>query len=71
MLRARGYPRLAKGARLKIVFSGRDLVAQAFVGSSPTPRTFLEPTNANVAIAGYSEYLELKGNSAATISSKT
>ena len=36
----RGYPRLAKGAGLKIKQSlVRDPVAQAFVGSSPTPRT--------------------------------
>ena len=40
----RGYPRLAKGAGLKIRQSlVRDPVAQAFVGSSPTPRTTLEP----------------------------
>ena len=36
----RGYPRLVKGAGLKIRRSlVRDPVAQAFVGSSPTPRT--------------------------------
>ena len=36
----RGYPRLAKGAGLKIRRSlVRDPVAEAFVGSSPTPRT--------------------------------
>ena len=36
----RGYPRLVKGAGLKVRRSlVRDPVAQAFVGSSPTPRT--------------------------------
>jgi hypothetical protein len=40
----RGYPRLVKGAGLKIRQSlVRDPVAQAFVGSSPTPRTTLKP----------------------------
>ena len=41
----RGYPRLAKGAGLKIRRSlVRDPVAEAFVGSSPTPRTILVGT---------------------------
>ena len=44
VLVGRGYPRLAKGAGLKIRQSlVRDPVAQAFVGSSPTPRTTLNP----------------------------
>ena len=50
----RGYPRLAKGAGLKIRQSlVRDPVAQAFVGSSPTPRTTPEPSK----IVEYSEFL--------------
>jgi hypothetical protein len=64
----RGYPRLAKGAGLKIRQSlVRDPVAQAFVGSSPTPRTILEPAK----YAEYSDWLRAKGNNSSTISSKT
>ena len=54
----RGYPRLAKGAGLKIRQSlVRDPVAQAFVGSSPTPRTTTETREMD----GFSDYLVEKG----------
>jgi hypothetical protein len=64
----RGYPRLAKGAGLKIRQSlVRDPVAQAFVGSSPTPRTIIQSKK----IVEYSEYLRVEGNNPTTIECKT
>jgi integrase len=63
----RGYPRLAKGAGLKIRPSlVRDPVAQAFEGSSPSPRT----TTGTQEIDGFSEYLREKGLRESTVETK-